>query len=107
MKTMAKDMGGGVTSLNVDGGACANNFLMQFQADILGIEVVRPKVIETTALGACYLAGLQVGYWKDIDDIKHNKKIERVFKPEMAADKRKKLLDGWDESVGRARYRKG
>ena len=107
VKTMAKDLGGGVTSLNVDGGACANNFLMQFQADILGIEVVRPKVIETTALGACYLAGLQVGYWKDIDDIKHNKKIERVFKPEMADEKRKKLLDGWDESVGRARYRKG
>ena len=107
VKTMAKDLGGGVTSLNVDGGACANNFLMQFQADILGIEVVRPKVIETTALGACYLAGLQVGYWKDIDDIKHNKKIERVFKPEMAYEKRKKLLDGWDESVGRARYRKG
>lgn len=107
VKTMAKDMGGGVTSLNVDGGACANNFLMQFQADILGIEVVRPKVIETTALGACYLAGLQVGYWKDIDDIKHNKKIERVFKPEMADEKRQKLLDGWDESVGRARYRKG
>ena len=107
VKTMAKDLGGGVTSLNVDGGACANNFLMQFQADILGIEVVRPKVIETTALGACYLAGLQVGYWKDIDDIKHNKKIERVFKPEMADEKRQKLLDGWDESVGRARYRKG
>ena len=107
VKTMAKDLGGGVTSLNVDGGACTNNFLMQFQADILGIEVVRPKVIETTALGACYLAGLQVGYWKDIDDIKHNKKIERVFKPEMADEKRKKLLDGWDESVGRARYRKG
>ena len=104
---MAKDLGGGVTSLNVDGGASANNFLMQFQADILGIEVVRPKVIETTALGACYLAGLQVGYWKDIDDIKHNKKIERVFKPEMADEKRQKLLDGWDESVGRARYRKG
>lgn len=107
VKTMAKDLGGGVTSLNVDGGASANNFLMQFQADILGIEVVRPKVIETTALGACYLAGLQVGYWKDIDDIKHNKKIERVFKPEMADEKRQKLLDGWDESVGRARYRKG
>lgn len=106
VKTMSKDMGGGVTSLNVDGGASANNFLMQFQADILGIDVVRPKVIETTALGACYLAGLQVGYWKDVDDIKHNKKIERVFAPSMTAEKREKLLAGWDESIGRARYRK-
>lgn len=106
VKTMEKDLGTDLTALNVDGGACANDFLMQFQSDILDMEVVRPKVIETTALGACYLAGLQVGYWKDVDDIKKNKQIEKVFAPAMAEDRRKKLLDGWEESIGRARYRK-
>lgn len=106
VKTMEKDLGTDLTALNVDGGACANDFLMQFQSDILDMEVVRPKVIETTALGACYLAGLQVGYWKDVDDIKKNKQIEKVFAPAMEEDRRKKLLDGWEESIGRARYRK-
>lgn len=107
VNTMQKDLGTGVTSLNVDGGASANNFLMQFQADILNIDVVRPKVIETTALGAAYLAGLQTGYWKDLNDIKNNKQIEKVFKPSMKQDRRKQLLDGWDEAIGRTRYRKG
>ena len=98
-------MGTKVTALNVDGGACANDFLMQFQADILDISVVRPKVIETTALGACYLAGLQTGYWKDVEDIKENKQIEKMFKPTMSNLKRRELLEGWALSVGRARYR--
>ena len=76
-----------------------NNFLMQFQADILNATVVRPKVIETTALGACYLAGLTVGYWKDIDDIRANIKTEREFKPDMTEEHRQSLLEGWAKAV--------
>ena len=102
---MEKDLGSPITSLNVDGGASANNFLLQFQADILKTDVVRPKVIETTALGACYLAGLTVGYWKDIEDIKFNKEIERVFKPSMDEEKRSKLVEGWTLCIERARYK--
>ncbi len=104
-KAMEKDLGSPITSLNVDGGASANNFLLQFQADILKTDVVRPKVIETTALGACYLAGLTVGYWKDIEDIKFNKEIERVFKPSMDEEKRSKLVEGWTLCIERARYK--
>ena len=98
-KTMEKDLGSPIKSLNVDGGASANNFLLQFQADILNTEVVRPKVVETTALGACYLAGLAVGYWTSIEQIRANKQIERVFKPEMSDRKRKKLVDGWANCI--------
>ena len=104
-KAMEKDLGSPITSLNVDGGASANNFLLQFQADILRTNVVRPKVVETTALGACYLAGLAVGYWKDIEHIKSNKKIERVFKPKMSEEQRNKLVDGWTDCIDRARYK--
>ena len=104
-KAMEADLGSPIKSLNVDGGASANNFLLQFQADILNTEVVRPKVVETTALGACYLAGLAVGYWKSIDDIKANKQIERTFTPEMSDRKRKKLVDGWANCIERARYK--
>lgn len=93
-----------ILSLNVDGGASANNFLMQFQSDIINSEVVRPKVIETTALGACYLAGLAVGYWKDIDDIKCNISIDAKFNPKMDNDTRMKLLLGWQEAIARAKY---
>ena len=80
-KAMESDLGFELKSLNVDGGASQNNFLLQFEADILQASVVRPKVVEVTALGASYLAGLQVGYWKDIEDIRRNKVIERVFNP--------------------------
>lgn len=104
-KAMERDLGSPITSLNVDGGASANNFLLQFQADILNANVVRPKVIETTALGACYLAGLSVGYWKDIDDIKANKETERIFRPSMEETVRTKLVQGWDLCVERARYK--
>ena len=104
-KAMEKDLGSPITSLNVDGGASANNFLLQFQADILHTNVIRPKVVETTALGACYLAGLAVGYWKDIEHIKSNKQIERVFKPSMDEDSRKQLVDGWTNCIDRARYK--
>ena len=104
-KAMEKDLGSPIKSLNVDGGASANNFLLQFQADILNTDVVRPKVVETTALGACYLAGLAVKYWKSVSEIKANKQIERTFTPEMSDRKRKKLVDGWTNCIERARYR--
>ena len=76
---------------------------MQFQSDILNANVVRPKVTETTALGACYLAGLCVGYWKDIDDIRANIKVDKVFKPKMSEEHRKQLVEGWAKAVRQAR----
>ncbi|MCM1533929.1 MAG: glycerol kinase GlpK [Corallococcus sp.] len=103
--SMQRDANVKIKSLNVDGGASMNNFLMQFQADILNATVVRPKVTETTALGACYLAGLNVGYWKDIDDIRANIKTEREFKPDMTSARRKELLEGWAKAVRQTRCR--
>ena len=99
VRAMEKDSGIPIAELKVDGGACANNYLMQFQSDIVGCEVYRPKCIETTALGAAYLAGLAVGYWKSLDDIKSNWAIDRVFKPGMEEEKRHKLLKGWHKAV--------
>ena len=92
---MQKDLGIKMNTLKVDGGASQNNFLMQFQSDILDCKVVRPKVVEVTALGASYLAGLQVGYWKDIEDIRRNKVIERVFNPNLQCEKRERRIRGW------------
>lgn len=105
MHAMESDAGCEIESLAVDGGACANNFLMQFQADVLGAKVVRPVVTESTALGAAYLAGLAVGLWEDTDVLKKAHRIERTFTPSMSAKKRKDLLVGWAQSIGRARYR--
>jgi glycerol kinase len=85
--------------LKVDGGACANDFLMQFQSDILGTEVHRPKCIETTALGAAYLSGLAVGYWESLEDIRSNWAIDRVFSPDMETEKKEELLKGWHKAV--------
>ncbi|MBR6270752.1 MAG: glycerol kinase GlpK [Lachnospiraceae bacterium] len=99
VKAMEKDSGNPLSSLKVDGGASANNFLMQFQSDILGIDVERPTCIETTALGAAYLAGLTVGYWKDYDDIMKNRKVDIVFVPEIDAATRKKRIAGWKKAV--------
>ena len=96
---MEKDAGVKLSSLRVDGGASANNFLMQFQADILDAEVVRPSCIETTALGAAYLAGLATGFWKDAEEVKQNWKKEREFTPEITEEYRKKLLKGWAKAV--------
>lgn len=96
---MAADAQTAIKKLPVDGGACANNFLMQFQADILGVSVERPQVIETTALGAAYLAGLAVGYWTSTDDIADNRGVERVFSPHMDAEKAQRLISGWDKAV--------
>ena len=98
---MQKDSGIKITRLAVDGGACKNNFLMGFQADILGLNTVRPKVVETTALGAAYLAGLSSGYWSGIEELKRNIAAERVFAPHMKEQTRKHLLEGWHNAVKR------
>lgn len=99
IEAMEKEAGVRLKSLKVDGGACANNFLMQFQSDILGAQVKRSGCIETTALGAAYLAGIAVGYWSGKDEVKVNWEIERVFLPEMAEDDRRKLKKGWKRAV--------
>src|SRR6266850_525724 len=103
LDVMRQDSGIRVEELRVDGGAAANNLLMQIQADILGAPVVRPKVTETTALGAAYLAGLAVGYWKGTDDVKSNWEIERRFEPNMSANDRNHRRSRWNEALGRAK----
>lgn len=102
LKAMQDDSGIELTALKVDGGACANNFLMKFQSDILGVQVDRPEVIETTALGAAYLAGLAVGYWANKEEVSKNWAISRSFQPEMTGEKRAELLKGWHEAVNRS-----
>ena len=98
-RAMEQDSGITISELKVDGGACANDFLMQFQADLIGCDVYRPNCIETTALGAAYLAGLAVGYWKDIEDIRRNWGVDRVFTPSMEEQRRKELIRGWHKAV--------
>jgi glycerol kinase len=99
LKAMEADSGIQIKELRVDGGATVNNQLMQFQSDILNCKVVRPKITETTALGAAYLAGLAVGYWKNIDDIQHQWQIDKEFSPAMDNKKRNELLNGWQRAV--------
>lgn len=96
---MEMDSGMKLNALRVDGGASANNFLMQFQADLLNVQVVRPSCIETTALGAAYLAGLAVGFWRDADEIRKNWQMQRAFSPEITEGYRQKLLKGWQRAV--------
>ncbi|MCM1289699.1 MAG: glycerol kinase GlpK [Corallococcus sp.] len=103
VNSMQRDANVKISCLNVDGGASANNFLMQFQADILNATVVRPKVTETTALGACFLAGLTMGYWKNIDEIRADISVDRKFVPQMDDVTRQKLVDGWAHAVRQAR----
>ena len=103
LTAMQKDAGITLTELRVDGGATANNLLMQIQADVLGVPVVRPKVLETTALGAGYLAGLAVGYWQDAADVAANWRVDRVFEPAMARDRALELSAGWNKAVERAK----
>jgi glycerol kinase len=103
LDAMQKDAGITLTELRVDGGATTNNLLMQFQADLLGVPVVRPKVLETTALGAAYLAGLATGYWKSTDDIRTNWQVDRRFEPAMPRERAVELRAGWDKAVGRAK----
>lgn len=105
LTAMQEDSGMPITSLRVDGGACDNDFLMQFQADILNTPVVRPYCIETTAMGAAYLAGLAVGYWRSKEDILANHVIAAEFKPQMGQAKRENLLQGWHNAVKAASVR--
>ncbi|MFZ5999795.1 MAG: FGGY family carbohydrate kinase, partial [Bacteroidota bacterium] len=102
LTAMEQDSGLRLGSLKVDGGACANNILMQFQADILGTEVERPEVIESTAMGAAYLAGIQVGLWKK-ENILKNRRIQKRFVPAMDEAIRSKLYKGWLKAVDRTK----
>ncbi|HNM25740.1 MAG TPA: FGGY-family carbohydrate kinase, partial [Saprospiraceae bacterium] len=103
LAVMEKDAGIKLKSLRVDGGAVRNDFLMQFQADVLGTKVERPVTQETTALGAAYLAGLAVGFWKDESDIARNWQLERSFKPLLDKKEVKRLYKGWQMAVKAAR----
>jgi len=98
---MIWDSGVSLTELRVDGGASHNNLLMQFQADILGVPVMRPKITETTALGAAYLAGLAVGYWRSTDELRAQWQVDRVFEPVMGADERLARMARWRKAVSR------
>lgn len=100
-RAMAKDMGAPLTELKVDGGASRNNLLMQYQANLLGIKVVRPKITETTALGAAYLSGLAVGFWKDLDEIKQQWQVERTFDPVPDNEEIAAAKQGWADAVRR------
>ncbi|NQT20588.1 MAG: glycerol kinase GlpK, partial [Planctomycetes bacterium] len=99
VEAASRDVGLKLTSLKADGGISANSFLMQFQADMLGLRVEVPDNIETTALGAGFLAGLSCGFWESADELKDLRRVKRVFEPELAGDDRKKLLDGWRAAV--------
>ena len=102
LDAMQSDSGVGLTELNVDGGASENNFLMQFQADILGKDVLRPVTTEATALGAAFLAGLAVGVWKDTSELINSRRIERRFSPKMEKERQTKLLKDWKRAVERS-----
>ncbi len=99
---MEEDSAIALKLLRVDGGAVENNFLMDFQADILNVPVHRPKTIETTALGVAYLAGLAVGFWKNKEEIKDKWSLDKVFNPSMEEKKRERLYRGWKKAVGRS-----
>lgn len=102
LTSMEADLGSSIKELRVDGGAVANNLLMQFQADVLGAPVFRPTVMETTALGAAYLAGLAIGYWESIDEIKKQWSVDRCFTTKMNPEKVQKLLKGWKKALSRS-----
>lgn len=102
LDAMQADSGERLKALRVDGGAVANNFLMQFQSDILGTPVERPEVRESTALGAAYLAGLAVGFWSNLDELQSKATIERVFKPGIETTERNFKYEGWKKAVARA-----
>ena len=102
LDAMHEDSGITLNALRVDGGASANNYLMQTQSDVIQVQVVRPSCVETTALGAAYLAGLAVGYWKSKDEIRGNMSIDRCFKPKISAEQSGKLTEGWKKAVSYA-----
>ena len=100
---MQQDAGIALQTLRADGGASANSFLMQFQADICHVPVTRPACVETTAMGAAFLAGLAVGFWTDLSDIKRTVTAECTFQPKMDSAQRMKKLAGWEKAVSRCR----
>jgi Glycerol kinase len=101
--TMNRDTGLSIPALRVDGGAAKNSYLMQFQADLLNIPIERAENLETTAMGAAFLAGLAVGYWQNLDEIQHIFKIGQTFEPLMKNDEREKLYHGWQNAVAATR----
>ena len=101
LDAMEKDSGVKLATLKVDGGMVYNELLMQFQADILSMPVVRPRVAETTSLGAAYAAGLAVGFWDNLEDLRQNWGVDKIWEPKMDAKTRKKLYDGWLKAVER------
>ena len=103
LEAMQKDAGERLTELRVDGGASANDLLMQFQADLVGVPVVRPKVLETTALGAAYLAGLTVDLWKSREELASHWQVQKRFEPHMPRGEAEQKMARWREAVGRAR----
>lgn len=105
-QAMAKDMNDRLTELKVDGGASRNNLLMQFQADLLGIDVVRPKITETTAIGAAYLAGLGVGYWDSVDELRRQWKVERTFTSNLDSETVRTAREGWADAISRTLSKK-
>ena len=104
LDAMEKDSGVTLKALKVDGGMVYNDTLMQFQSDILGVPVVRPVVAETTALGAAYAAGLAVGYWANLEDLRVNWLVDKVYEPNMDADTRAQLYKGWLKAVQRSMH---
>lgn len=106
VKAMERDSSLPIANLKVDGGASRNDLLMQFQSDILSCDVLRPRVTETTALGAAYLAGLAVGYWKSLDEIRQQWQVERHFEPAGDSETIKKDIDGWHDAVSRVVHTK-
>ncbi|RLF39032.1 MAG: glycerol kinase, partial [Thermoplasmata archaeon] len=99
---METDTGLPVSSLKADGGASANDFLLQFMADLLGVRVVRPVMLDSTALGAAYLAGLASDFWSSTDELREHQKIDRVFEPRMEREKSEMLYEGWKRAVQRS-----
>jgi glycerol kinase len=99
IKAMQADAGIELQELRVDGGATANNLLMQFQSDILSTKIIRPVITETTALGAAYLAGLAIGYWKDLDEISGQWQAEKTFEPQMPSAQKEALIKGWERAI--------
>jgi len=104
IQTMVEDSGIDVNELRVDGGASVNNLLMQIQADAIQTKVVRPRITETTALGAAYLAGLAVGFWENIDDLKMHWQVDRIFEPASDSDQTRKLIKDWKRAVERSKH---
>jgi glycerol kinase len=99
LKAMEADAGIPIADLRVDGGATHNNMLMQFQSDIVGTKVVRPTMVETTALGAAYLAGLAVGFWKDVEELSIKWQVDQIFTPLLKEDTRNEHIKGWSRAI--------